>query len=231
MANVKFQNVTIKFPIYTASSRSVKRSIARSIKKLDFNSLDSTIKHVTAINNLTFNLSDGDRLGIMGQNGSGKSTLLRTIAGVYLPTSGSVFIKGTISSLIDISLGIDLEATGVENIRLRGVMMGMSLKKINSEIDEIIEFTELGRFINYPVKTYSTGMLMRLGFAVSTAFQADILLMDEWLTVGDENFQKKATKRLNNFISKSSIFVLASHSNELINDVTNKKLYLNSESF
>ena len=181
---------------------------------------------VTALRDLTLNLKSGDRLGVMGPNGAGKSTLLRVIAGIYAPTSGSIEVKGRIASLIDISLGMELEASGFENIRMRGVMMGLSLKQIKSLEEEIAEFTELGPYLNMPIRSYSTGMHMRLGFAVSTAVPADILLMDEWLSVGDEAFKVKAEKRLEDYVNKSSILVLASHSKETIEKLTNLQLLL-----
>jgi lipopolysaccharide transport system ATP-binding protein len=181
---------------------------------------------VTALHDLSINLKSGDRLGVMGPNGAGKSTLLRVIAGIYAPTSGSIEVKGRIASLIDISLGMELEASGFENIRMRGVMMGLSLKQIKSLEEEIAEFTELGPYLNMPIRSYSTGMHMRLGFAVSTAVPADILLMDEWLSVGDEAFKVKAEKRLEDYVNKSSILVLASHSKETIEKLTNLQLLL-----
>lgn len=181
---------------------------------------------VTALDNLSLKLDSGDRLGIMGPNGAGKSTLLRVIAGIYEPTQGSVEVQGRIASLINITLGMELEASGYENIRMRGVMMGLSLKQIKSLEEEIADFTELGPYLNMPIRSYSTGMHMRLGFAVSTAVPADILLMDEWLSVGDEAFNIKAEKRLEAYVKKSSILVIASHSESTINKLTNKVLKL-----
>ena len=181
---------------------------------------------VTALHNLSLKLEPGDRLGVMGPNGAGKSTLLRVIAGIYEPTQGSVEVRGRIASLINISLGMELEASGYENIRMRGVMMGLSLKQIKSLEEEIADFTELGPYLNMPIRSYSTGMHMRLGFAVSTAVPADILLMDEWLSVGDEAFKIKAEKRLGEYVKKSSILVIASHSKETIEKLSNKTLNL-----
>ena len=184
------------------------------------------ISSVIALNNISINLKDGDRLGVMGPNGSGKSTLLRTLAGIYWPTSGSIEVKGSIASLIDISLGMDMEATGFENIRMRGIMMGMKLKQIKAIEEEIADFTELGPFLDMPIRTYSSGMHMRLGFAVSTTVPADIILMDEWLSVGDSDFMLKAERRLQNYIEKSSILVIASHSENLISKLTNQVIRL-----
>ena len=175
---------------------------------------------------LKFNLKPGDRLGVTGPNGSGKTTLLRTVAGIYTPASGTVYIKGRISSLLDVSFGLDPEATGLKNIRMRGVLMGLSLKKIKSLEDEIADFTALGKFINLPVRSYSSGMNMRLGFAVSTAIPSDILLLDEWLSVGDADFSKKAEIRLNNMVKKSEIVIIASHDQNLIKKNCNQFLKL-----
>jgi lipopolysaccharide transport system ATP-binding protein len=189
------------------------------------------ISSVTALSNISLSLKDGDRLGVMGPNGSGKSTLLRTLAGIYLPTSGSIQVKGSIASLIDISLGMDMEATGFENIRMRGIVMGLKLKQIKLIEEEIADFTELGQFLEMPIRTYSTGMHMRLGFAVSTTVPADIILMDEWLSVGDSDFLAKAEKRLHDYIQRSSILVVASHSEDLIAKLTNQVIRLKHQAW
>ena len=221
MAHIKLHEASVEIPVYSNHSRSIKNSLLKKMTK--GNVLPIAIK---ALSNVTLNLKDGDRLGIMGPNGAGKSTLLRTLAGVYLPTSGTIEVRGRVASLIDISLGMDGEATGFENIRMRGIMMGLSLKQIKSMEEEIADFSGLGDFLHMPIRTYSTGMHMRLGFAVSTAVDADIILMDEWLSVGDSEFIQKAEKRLENFIGRSSILVIASHSEELIQKTTNQILRL-----
>ena len=221
MAHIKLDQASVEIPIYSNHNRSIKNSLLKNLTK------DKVLPHsVKALNNITLDLKDGDSLGVMGPNGAGKSTLLRTLAGVYHPTSGSIDVSGSIASLIDISLGMDSEATGYENIRMRGIMMGMKLKQIKTIEEEIAEFTELGKFLELPIRTYSTGMHMRLGFAVSTTVPADIILMDEWLSVGDSDFLIKAEKRLHEYIQKSSILVLASHSEELISKLTNQTLRL-----
>ena len=221
MAHIKLDQASVEIPIYSNHNRSIKNSLLKNLTK------DKVLPHsVKALNNITLVLKDGDRLGVMGPNGAGKSTLLRTLAGVYHPTSGSIDVSGSIASLIDISLGMDSEATGYENIRMRGIMMGMKLKQIKTIEEEMAEFTELGKFLELPIRTYSTGMHMRLGFAVSTTVPADIILMDEWLSVGDSDFLIKAEKRLHDYIQKSSILVLASHSEDLISKLTNQTLRL-----
>jgi lipopolysaccharide transport system ATP-binding protein len=221
MAHIKLQEVSVEIPIYSNHNRSIKNSFLKKFTK------DKVLPHtVKALSHVTLHLQDGDRLGVMGPNGAGKSTLLRTLAGVYQPTSGKIEVKGRIASLIDISLGMDSEATGYENIRMRGIMMGLSLRQIKSMEEEIADFSGLGDFLHMPIRTYSSGMHMRLGFAVSTAVDADIILMDEWLSVGDSEFILKAEKRLENFIGRSSILVIASHSEDLIQKTTNQILRL-----
>ena len=226
MAHIKLDQASVEIPIYSNHNRSIKNSFLKKLTK------DNVLTYsVKALNNITLQLKDGDRLGVMGPNGSGKSTLLRTLAGVYHPTSGSIDVSGSIASLIDISLGMDMEATGYENIRMRGIMMGMKLKQIKAIEEEIADFTELGQFLGMPIRTYSTGMHMRLGFAVSTTVPADIILMDEWLSVGDSDFLVKAKKRLHDYIQKSSILVIASHSEDLISKLTNQVIRLDHQAW
>ena len=226
MASIELDHVTVQIPVFSNHSRSMKNSFLKNLTKEK-----AQISSVTALNNISLNLKDGDRLGVTGPNGSGKSILLRTLAGIYVPTSGSIQVKGSIASLIDISLGMDMEATGYENIRMRGIMMGMKLKQIKAVEEEIADFTELDQFLEMPIRTYSTGMHMRLGFAVSTTVPADIILMDEWLSVGDSDFLVKAEKRLQNYIQKSSILVIASHSEDLIAKLTNQVTRLEHQAF
>ena len=225
MASIHLQNVSIEIPVFSNHSRSLKNSFIKSFSKEKV-----LIQSVTALHNVNLDLKDGDRLGVMGPNGAGKSTLLRAIAGVYQPNIGRINVKGSIASLIDISLGMDMEATGYENIRMRAIMMGMKLKQIKLIEEEIADFTELGKFLELPVRTYSTGMHMRLGFAVSTTVPADIILMDEWLSVGDSAFLVKAEKRLHNYIKKSSILLMASHNENTISKICNKTISLSHSS-
>lgn len=225
MIRCELKNVTVEFPIHTVTSRSIKNTFISTISNGKLTN-DQKFPVVKGIKNISLNLKPGDRLGVTGPNGSGKTTLLRTIAGIYAPTHGVMNIKGRISSLLDVSFGLDMEATGLENIRMRGVLMGLSLNQIKSLEDEIADFTELGKFINLPVRSYSSGMNMRLGFAVSTAIPSDILLLDEWLSVGDADFSKKAEKRLNDMMKKSEIVIMASHDHQLIKKTCNQFLKL-----
>jgi lipopolysaccharide transport system ATP-binding protein len=183
--------------------------------------------YVRSLDNLTFSIKEGERVGLIGHNGSGKSTLLRALAGVYTPTNGSLYTKGRIVSLLDINLGMDVDATGYENIMLRGIMMGMTPKQIEAKTEEIASFTDLGEYLDMPLRSYSSGMQMRLAFTVSTCVDTDILLMDEWLSVGDAEFQTKAAARLNDLVNRTSIIVIATHSPNLVQQVCNRVIQLN----
>ena len=224
MAHISIKNLTVEFKVYGSSSRSLKNQILSQATggRIAENTDDAIT--VKALDNVSLEINDGDRIGLVGHNGAGKSTLLRTLAGIYKPTAGSIEIEGTVGTLIDPSAGMDPEATGIENIYLRGYVLGMTKKEIDEKVDEIAEFTELGDFLHLPVKTYSAGMFSRLGFAISTAISPDILLIDEGIGAGDAGFQEKVKKRLFGMMSDCSILFLATHFSELIETYTNKKL-------
>ena len=226
MTNIKFTNASVDIPIFNSNSRSLKNKIIQvaSIGKLGKDNSGHII--VKALQNINFEFKKGERVGLIGNNGAGKSTLLRTLSGVYVPTTGNVLSQGQIGSLIDISLGIDHEASGRENIMLRGALLGITTKKMKDKVDEIIEFSELEEFIDIPVRTYSSGMHLRLAFSVSTIIQPDILLMDEWLSVGDDEFKHKADARLAKLVDTTDILVIASHSRDLILNNCNRVLWL-----
>lgn len=226
MAHIKLDNVSVDFPIFNSSSRSLTNSLVSAATGGRVSADKSGHVSVKALNNISLEIKSGDRLGIVGHNGSGKSTLLRVLAGIYEPTSGVIRREGKIASLIDISLGINPENTGRENVYLRGQLMGLSNKEIAKKFDDIIEFAELGDFIQLPVRTYSSGMLLRLAFAVSTSITADILIMDEWLSVGDGAFAERAEQRLKNLVDNSEILIIASHSKELIEAACSSALVL-----
>jgi lipopolysaccharide transport system ATP-binding protein len=226
MASVDFNEASIEFPIFNANGRSLTSRLLQVATggKLDADPNGRVV--IRALDKLTFKLQDGDRVGLLGHNGAGKSTLLRALSRVYAPTSGSAVIKGEVGSLIDISLGINPEATGRENIFIRGALLGFSKQEIESRLEDVIEFSELGDFIEMPVRTYSSGMHLRLAFAVSTVVRPEILLMDEWLSVGDENFKQKAEARLADLVDATKILVIASHSRELIETSCNRAIWL-----
>lgn len=223
---VELNSVSVEIPIFNSQSRSLKKSFLNLATggKLGFSNSGQAV--VKSLDDINFRLEPQDRLGIIGHNGAGKSTLLRVLGRVYSPTSGKALISGSVGSLIDISLGIDPEATGIENIFLRGALLGIKEEDIKKNLSDLIEFSQLGEYVSLPVRTYSTGMHMRLAFAVSTMIRPDILLMDEWLSVGDQDFQKRAEVRLNDLIENTRILVLASHSENLIRRVCNKVLWL-----
>lgn len=226
MTYIRLKNVSIDIPIYNGSSRLLKSRVLNVLSGGRIASKSEGRLEFGALNSVTLEIESGDRVGIIGENGAGKSTLLRVFSGVYAPTSGSAVISGSIASLIDLSLGIDPDLSGVENIYMRGSLLGLSKAKIDHHLNSIIDFTEIGDFIEMPLRTYSTGMQMRLAFAVSTALRPDILLMDEWLSVGDEAFQQKAIQRMNEMIASTKILVLASHSLELIRSTCTKVIWL-----
>jgi lipopolysaccharide transport system ATP-binding protein len=226
MASIIFNNVSVDFPIYNANGRSLKKRLIQVATGGQLGADQQGRVVVRALEDLSFELRDGERVGLVGHNGAGKSTLLRLLSGVYAPSSGSALIEGDTSSLIDISLGIDPEATGRENIYLRAGLLGLSRAEIKAQMDNIIEFSELGNFIDMPLRTYSTGMHLRLAFAVSTIVRPQILLMDEWLSVGDEGFKTKAEKRLNELVASTHILVIASHSKEMLLHTCNRLLWM-----
>lgn len=226
MAFINFNNVSVEFPVYNANGRSLKKRLIQVATggRLDADPNGRVV--VKALHNLTFNVYDGDRVGIVGHNGAGKSTLLRLLSGVYPASSGVASVQGKIGSLIDISLGIDPEASGRENICMRAALLGISKAELKKEMENIIEFSELGDFIEMPVRTYSTGMHLRLAFSVSTIIRPEILLMDEWLSVGDQGFCQKAEIRMAELVKSSNILIIASHSKDLILKSCSRALWL-----
>jgi lipopolysaccharide transport system ATP-binding protein len=176
---------------------------------------------VHALRDVSLEIMAGDRVGLVGYNGSGKTSMLRMLAGVYEPTSGALAVQGQVTSLIDVTLGMDHEATGYENIRLRGLILGLSKQRIDELTPQIVEFSGLGDYMSMPVRTYSSGMVLRLAFSAVTCVQPDILLMDEWINVGDAEFVAKAQARLQQVVDKASILVLASHNLNIIENLCN----------
>lgn len=227
MTHILLNNVCVDFPIYnSATGRSLKNHLMKAVTGGMMGSNEQGHIVVKALHNICLDLKEGDRLGVLGHNGAGKSTLLRVISGVYEPTGGSILVKGKVNSLIDLSLGMDSEATGIENIFLRGALLGLNRRWLSAKVKEIVDFAGLGNFIEMPLRTYSTGMQMRLAFSIATLQQPEILVMDEWLTVGDADFQEKAQQRLQEIIKKTSVLVIATHSPELVQQVCNRMIRL-----
>jgi ABC-type polysaccharide/polyol phosphate transport system ATPase subunit len=221
---VKAESLCLDIPLYQPSSRQILSDPKRILADLYTGSTKRKVS--TILKNLNFILYPGDRLGIIGSNGAGKSTLLRVIAGVYYQTSGKLSINGTVKGLFNISIGMSMEGTGYENIYLRGLQMGLKLKEVKELIPHVIEFSELHEHIDKPINTYSTGMLLRLAFAISTMIEPDILVLDEWIGAGDAKFRNKAQKKMESLVDKSRGLILATHSNALMLRLCNKAIVL-----
>lgn len=225
MSSIEVSHVHLDYPLVGIGNRSLKNRLLRTATG-GLISAGDAIPVVKALRDISFSLKEGDRLGLVGHNGAGKSTLLKVLAAIYQPTTGSVKAKGRIVSTLNISLGMEPEATGFENILIRGLLLGMKRTEINAKLDEIAAFTELGEYLDMPVRIYSSGMTTRLAFATVTAMDSDILLMDEVIGTGDAALMDKAEKRLNEFMNRSKIIVLASHSDHVIKKFCNKALLL-----
>jgi ABC-type polysaccharide/polyol phosphate transport system ATPase subunit len=226
MAYLELQDVALDFPIYHASTRSLKNRLMGQMSTGGRIADAGRRVCVKALDGISLAFAEGDRVALLGANGAGKSTLLRVLAGVYEPMRGRVQSEGRIASLLDIAHGLDLESTGYENILLRGLLLGMNRSEIRARRETISAFTELGDYLAMPLRTYSTGMMLRLAFAVSTHVDADILLMDEWIGAGDAAFTEKAERRLIELVRGAAILVLASHSEEIVRRTCNKAVLL-----
>lgn len=225
MAELILNNVTINFPIYSDVSRSIKKSLIKKIIGGEIINYDNSYT-ICALNKINLHLKSGDTLGIMGDNGSGKTTLLRVLSGLIYPSQGSAIIKGNVTSFIEMTSGMNMEATGLENILLKFILLGYNSIEIKNVQNEIIEFSELGKYINLPLKTYSSGMVMRLAFSILAYTKSEIIIMDEWISVGDEHFKIKVNKKLEQILSESKIFIMASHSQTFINKFCKKIIKL-----
>jgi lipopolysaccharide transport system ATP-binding protein len=181
---------------------------------------------VTALRNIALGVGHGERVGIIGLNGAGKTTLLKVMCGIYAPTRGSVTVEGDIACLFELATGFEMEATGWDNIRTRGLLLGLSANEIRDRMRDIADFTELGSALDRPVKTYSMGMFVRLAFAVSTSISPDVLLLDEVIASGDIRFQEKAQRRLDEMMQRASILVLVSHSMETVLKTCRRAIWL-----
>lgn len=225
MALLAFEAVSVDYPIFGADAASLKTTITSAATGGRIGR-DTGVTVVQALRDVSFELHDGDRLGLVGHNGAGKSTLLQALAGVYPPTRGRYRREGSLASLVNPMLGIEREATGYENIMIRGLVLGLDRRTIRQLTPAIAEFSGLGDYLHMPVHTYSTGMMMRLAFAITTCMRADILLMDEWLSVGDAEFRRVAEERIREMVAESGILVIASHSADLIARECNRVIEL-----
>lgn len=225
MALIELENVSLTYPVYGSNSRSLKTTV------LNFATggrLDNTRRRieVEALKDVSFELNQGDRLALIGHNGAGKSSLLKVLAKIYEPTQGKISVQGRINCLFDIMMGMDLELNGYENIRLRGIILGLSKKEISQIISQIEEFSELGSFLKMPIKTYSAGMRVRLAFGIIVNIFSEILLIDEIVNVGDERFMSKANAYMKSLVHHSDVMVFSSHDPRLVKEFCNKALLL-----
>lgn len=225
MAIIELDNVDLDYYVYGTSSRSFKNSLVRAATG-GYLKNDEKIIKVQALKEISFKLQDGDRLGLVGHNGAGKSSLLKVLAQIYDPTKGKLKISGETNCLFDIMVGLDPSLSGFENIKLRGLIYGLPAKQIQKAAPEIIEFAELGEFIKMPLRTYSSGMLLRLGFSIVTHFKTEILLIDEVVNVGDAQFIEKAKKRMQDLINQTQIVVISTHDQQMIRAFCNRILCL-----
>lgn len=225
MSSITINNVSVSFPLYHSESRSLKKVVFAAASAR----LGQDRKHrlvVEALREVSFSLTTGDRLGFIGSNGAGKTTLLRTLAGIYEPVEGRVDINGRVTALLDAGQGMNLELTGRENIRLRGLFNQLNTRRIAQLEEDVANFADLDQFLDLPVRMYSSGMVIRLGFALATAIKPQILLMDEWLMAGDAAFMEKARLRLETMVLGAEILVLSSHSAETILKWCNRVIWM-----
>jgi ABC-type polysaccharide/polyol phosphate transport system ATPase subunit len=233
---VVFDKVTVDFPIYGAASRSLRhrlvlnrvQSMVRKPASVGGNMRQEPdgVVTVRALDSVSFTLVDGDRLALLGHNGAGKTTILRVAAGIYEPLVGEVVTRGRIMPLFNMMEGMALDATGTEMVRARGTLLGLSEDEIREKASEIADFCELGEYMDMPVRTYSTGMLVRLAFAITTAVTADILIMDEFIGAGDAAFFERAQQRLKRFVEHASVLLVATHSPDVARQWCNRAILM-----
>lgn len=238
MANrVTLESVTLDFPIYDVSARSLRhRLVLDKVSNLipaKTANVGGNVRHdqqgiviVRALDSVTFELGEGDRVGVIGHNGAGKTTLLRVVAGIFEPTVGEVRTEGRVMPLFNMMEGMVPDATGIEMVRVRGTLLGLSDEEIEERITEIADFCELGEYINMPVRTYSTGMLVRLAFAITTSVTSEILIMDEFIGTGDAAFMERAETRLKGFLERFSVMLVATHAAAIVRQWCNKAILL-----
>lgn len=224
MAHIKLEDLIVEYPVFSRNAMSLRKRVVAigTGGRIAGGTGHNVI--VRALDGLNLEIEDGDRVGLIGHNGAGKSTLLRTIAGIYAPSAGNITVSGKISSIFQLGAGLEPELDGYENIIRLAMILGASKAKARTMIPDIEEFTELGQFLSVPIHTYSAGMLTRLTFAVATATQPEILLLDEVVGAGDASFQQKARRRLESMIANARILVLASHSQDMIDQFCNRHL-------
>ena len=224
MTFIKLSNASVTFSIFNTKTRSVRNTLINAIGS-NVNSIDNTV-YVKALDNVNLEINEGERVGLIGHNGAGKSTMLKLLSGIYEPTEGVMHVKGYTSSLTDITMGMDPENSGYDNIIMRCILMGMTFKQAKDKVKEIIDFSELSEYIDLPTRTYSTGMYMRLAFTIATSIAPDILIMDEMIGAGDASFIEKAKIRSMALIEQTKIMVISSHDMNIMRDICTRGLWM-----
>ncbi len=225
MTHLTAFNISVDFPLYHSENRSLKKTIlSKSASRFGRDRNSRPV--VQALRDICFTLRSGERLGLIGANGSGKTTLLRALSGIYQPTNGSLSMEGKLTSLLDPNQGMNMDMTGRENIRLRGYFHAMAKADIARLEADVEDFAELGEFLDLPVRNYSSGMVIRLAFAMATATRPEILLMDEWILAGDASFMEKAKARIESMVRHADVLILASHSAAILAEWCNRLIWL-----
>ncbi|WP_409489287.1 ABC transporter ATP-binding protein [Amycolatopsis sp. cmx-11-12] len=224
MVSIDVHNAFVDFPIFDAKTRSLKKRVLGKVGgKIG---TESKVPIIEALHDVTLSLKQGDRVGLVGHNGAGKSTLLRLLSGIYEPTRGSAKISGKIAPVFDLGIGMDPEISGLENIIVRGLFLGMTAKQMEARVDDIADFTELGDYLQMPLRTYSTGMRVRLALGVVTSIDPEILILDEGIGAVDAAFLNKAKDRLKDLVKRSGILVFASHSDEFLFELCDSAIWM-----
>lgn len=224
MAYINLHDASVTFAVYNAKTRSIRNELINAIGG-KVKSVDNTV-YVNALENINLEIKQGERVGLIGHNGAGKSTLLKVLASIYEPTVGTAQIDGSVSSLTDITMGMDPENSGYDNIIMRCIFMGMTLKEAKSKVKEIVDFSGLNDYIDLPIRTYSTGMYLRLAFTIATSTVPDILIMDEMISAGDAAFIEKARQRSMELIEKTKIMVISSHDLQMVRDICTRGIWM-----
>jgi ABC-2 type transport system ATP-binding protein/lipopolysaccharide transport system ATP-binding protein len=227
LAHIALTDASLDIPLYGVGTQHLRSAVLGALFGLGKSStIDHSIRSVRTLDRLTLRVDDGDRVALIGANGAGKTTLLRLMSGIYEPTSGSISRHGRIQTVLDVNSGLEEEATGRDNIIIRARYMGASARQARGMVDDVVHFAQLDKFIDLPIRTYSAGMRLRLAFAIATGFEADILLIDEILGVGDAAFQKKAETRMLSMLDRAGLVVLATHSLALSVALARRAIYL-----
>jgi ABC-2 type transport system ATP-binding protein len=224
LVSIATHDACVDFPIFDAKSRSLKKTVLGMVGGNI--TTETKVPIIEALRDITLTLEHGDRVGLVGHNGAGKSTLLRLLAGIYEPTRGAADIRGRVAPVFDLGVGMDPEISGLENIIVRGLFLGMTRKQMEDRIDDIADFTELGDFLRMPLRTYSTGMRIRLALGVVTSIDPEILILDEGIGAVDAAFLNKSKKRLAELVDRAGLLVFASHSDEFLRDLCDTALWM-----